>query len=154
MSSNHEAKILENLSKLMYNEMFHDLTIGLSEGHGSVRANKAILCSNSTFVASFFNNNDQDPNVDIKIPTTLESMKLVLKYWYTGKMEYDSLSLKDTLDLLKLLEFLEEEELFSDIESFLVRGRKLFTGEGSLINKYFRGIQVQENYQCNVEQHL
>jgi len=101
-----------------------------SEGHGSVRANKAILCSNSTFVASFFNNNDQDPNVDIKIPTTLESMKLVIKYWYTGKMEYDSLSLKDTLDLLQLLEFLEEEELFSDIESFLLE--KLEEGNFSL----------------------
>merc|ERR1712126_648924 len=55
------------------------------------------------------------------IPTTLESMKLVLQFLYTGKVKCDSLSLKDTLDLLKLLEFMEEKKLFTDVETFLIK---------------------------------
>ena len=117
MSFNYETRLLGNLSKMLENETFHDLAIVLDEGHGSVRANKAILCSNSTYFASLFNNNnsEKDSHVDIKIPTTFESMTLVIKFLYTGKLECDSLSLKDTLDLLKLLELMEEKELFTDV---------------------------------------
>ena len=105
MSFNYEVRLLGNLSKMLDNESFHDLTIGLNEVHGSIRANKAILCSNSTYFASFFNNNsleNEAQNVDIKIPTTLESMKLVIRFLYTGKLECDSLSMKDIFDLLRL----------------------------------------------------
>ena len=108
---------------MLENEAFHDLTIDLDEGHGSVRANKAILCSNSTYFSNFFNNNIREmevQNVDIKIPTTLVSMEIVIKFFYTGKMECDSLSLKDILDLLKLLELIEEKDLFSDVEEYLL----------------------------------
>ena len=58
--------------------------------------------------------------MDIKIPTTLVSMEIVIKFFYTGKMECDSLSLKDILDLLKLLELIEEKDLFSDVEEYLL----------------------------------
>ena len=129
MSFNYETRLLGNLSKMLENETFHDLAIVLDEGHGSVRANKAILCSNSTYFASLFNNNnsEKDSHVDIKIPTTFESMTLVIKFLYTGKLECDSLSLKDTLDLLKLLKLMDEKNLFSNVESFLLK--KLKAGE-------------------------
>ena len=71
LSSNHKARLLDNLSKDMENETFHDLTIGLAEGHGFIGANKIILCS--TYFASFFNNNHDYQNVHIKIPTNLVS---------------------------------------------------------------------------------
>ena len=91
MSFNYEVRVLGNLSKMLDKDSFHDLTIGLNEGHGS------------TYFASFFNNNsleNEAQNVDIKIPTTLESMKLVIRFLYTGKLECDSLSMKDIFDLV------------------------------------------------------
>ena len=45
MSFNYEVRLLGNLSKILDNESFHDLTIALNEGHGSVKANKAFFCS-------------------------------------------------------------------------------------------------------------
>ena len=107
MSSNYESRLLENLSKMLENEAFHDITIGLSEGHNVLKTNKSILCSNSTYFASFFNNNNNlkknGTNVDIEVPITRESITLVLRFLYTGRMEYESLSLRETLNLLKLL---------------------------------------------------
>ena len=98
-----------------------------------------------TYFASFFNNNSfekEAQNVDIKIPTTLESMKLVIRFLYTGRMECDSLSLKDILDLLRLLELMEEKELFADIENFLIK--KLQNGESTL-EKVLLSANVCEN---------
>jgi len=42
---------------------------------------------------------------------------LVMKYFYTGKVNFEELSLKDLLDLLHLLEFFDLE-LFSEVEDF------------------------------------
>ena len=54
------------------------------------------------------------------IPTTLMSMEIVLKFLYTGKMDCDSLSLRDIFDLMKLLELMEEKDLFLDVEEYLI----------------------------------
>ena len=147
MSSSYKERLLENISKVLDNETFHDITIGLAEGHGHIKANKTILCSNSQYFASFFNNNNNlvkhATNVDLEVPTTLESMTLVLKFLYTGEMEYDSLSLKDLLDLLKLLELIEEKLLFADVETFLIE--KMLDLGGFSIEKVLLSANVCED---------
>jgi len=120
-SVNHEAKLVTNISKLLNDEAFNDITINLNEGHGHVKANKVILCANSTYFANIFNNNVSDKdNTVINIPTTKESMELVLKYLYSGKVEFEELSLKDILDLLHLFEFTKMMDLFSTLETYLI----------------------------------
>jgi len=105
---NHEAQLVRNISKLFRNESFNDVTINLSEGHGQVKANKAILCASSTYFANIFNNNVYDKgNQVIDVPTTKESMEFVLNYLYSGRMEFKDLSLKEILDLLQLFKFLK-----------------------------------------------
>ena len=67
-----------------------------------------------------FNNNvikSEDAN-SIPVPSTKDTMELVIKYLHTGKMEYKDFTLKEILDLLKLLEFMGEENLFSAVEEF------------------------------------
>ena len=57
-------------------------------------------------------------------------------------MECDSLTLKDILDLLRLLELMEEKELFADVENFLLK--KLRNGESTL-EKVLLSANVCEN---------
>ena len=77
--------------------------------------------------------------MDIKIPTTLLSIEIVIKFCYTGKMECDSLSLEDILDLLKLLQLMEEKDLFSDVEEYL--SGKL--QEGQFLEKVLEYVRTQ-----------
>ena len=44
----------------------------------------------------------------------------MIKYLYTGKMEFKEFTLKELLDLLKLFELMREENLFSAVEEFTV----------------------------------
>ena len=58
-------------------------------------------------------------------------------------MEYDSLSLKDLLDLLKLLELIEEKLLFADVETFLIE--KMLGMGGFSIEKVLLSANVCAN---------
>ena len=78
------------------------------------------MCASSNYFAGVFNNNvikSEDAN-SIPVPSTKDTMELVIKYLHTGKMEYKDFTLKEILDLLKLLEFMGEENLFSAVEEF------------------------------------
>ena len=88
---------------------------GQLERRGEVKANKVILCARSVYFAGVFNNNiikSEDATNTIPVPSTKEAVELMVKYLYTGKMEYKELTLKEILDLLKLLEIMGEENLF------------------------------------------
>ena len=65
-------------------------------------------------------------------------------------MEYNSLSLKDLLDLLKLLELIEEKLLFADVETFLIE--KMLDMRGFSIEMVL--CEVQENLECNFRLYL
>merc|ERR1719342_1939982 len=52
-----------------------------------------------------------------------------MKYLYTGKMDFETLTLKDLLDLMNLLKFLDLE-VFSEVEKFTKN--KIEDGECSL----------------------
>jgi len=131
MSVNHEAKLVENITKLMTKDSFNDVRIRLSNGV-QVDANKVILAAMSDFFNEKLQENvtkDQFLEIDLEISSTKEMLELVMKYLYTGKMDFDTLSLKDLLDLMNLLKFLDLE-VFSEVEKFTKN--KIEDGEFSL----------------------
>ena len=116
---NHQGKVANYVTKMLEDDSFHDVTIVCD--NGEVKANKVILCASSNHFSGVFNNNiikSEDATNTFLVPSTKESMELVIKYLHTGKMEYKELSLKEILDLLKLLELLGEGNLFSAVEGF------------------------------------
>ena len=120
MSINHHEKVANYVAKMLEDDSYHDVTIVCD--NGEVKANKVILCASSNYFAGVFNNNvikSEDAN-SIPVPSTKDTMELVIKYLHTGKMEYKDFTLKEILDLLKLLEFMGEENLFSAVEGFTV----------------------------------
>lgn len=125
MSVNHEAKLVENITKLI---SFNDVRIRLSNGV-QVEANKVILSAMSTFFNEKLQENvtkDQFLEIDLEISSTKEMLELVMKYFNTGKMDFETLSLKDLLDLMNLLKFLDLE-VFSEVEIFAIN--KIDDGE-------------------------
>jgi len=119
MSVNHEAKLLEKITNLMTNDSFNDVRIRMSNGV-QVEANKVILAAMSDFFNEKLQENvtkDQFLEIDLEISSTKEMLELVMKYLYTGKMDFETLSLKDLLDLMNLLKFLDLE-VFSEVEIF------------------------------------
>jgi len=119
MSVNHEAKLIKDITNLMTRDSFNDVRIRLSNGV-QVDANKVILSARSTFFDKKFQENvtnDKLQEIDLDISGTKEMLELVMKYFYTGKVNFEELSLKDLLDLLHLLEFFDLE-LFSEVEDF------------------------------------
>jgi len=126
MSVNHEDKLVENVSNLITCDSFNDVRIRLSNGV-HVDANKVILSAMSTFFHKELIGKLSNPidglflmKVDVDISSTKEMLDLVIKYFYTGKMTYESLCLKDLLDLLHLLLFLQLEALSTVVEEFII----------------------------------
>jgi len=131
MSVNHEAKLLEKITNLMTNDSFNDVRIRMSNGV-QVEANKVILAAMSDFFNEKLQENvtkDQFLEIDLEISSTKEMLELVMKYLYTGKMDFEALSLKDLLDIMNLLKFLDLE-VFSEVEEFTKK--KIEDGECSL----------------------
>merc|ERR1719300_2159207 len=115
----------------MTKDSFNDVRIRLSNGV-QVDANKAILAAMSTFFNKKLQENvtkDQILEIDLEISSTKEMLELVIKYFYTGKMDFETLSLKDLLDIMNLLKFLDLE-VFSEVEEFTKK--KIEDGECSL----------------------
>jgi len=126
MAVNHETKLIENVTNLMACDSFNDVRIRLSNGV-QVVANKVILSAMSSFFKNRLdvkqkntNGDDRFLEVDLDISSTKEMLKLVIKYFYTGKMNFDSLPLKDLLDLLNLLLFLDLDVLSTLVEEFII----------------------------------
>ena len=119
MSVNHEAKLVEKITNLMTKDSFNDVRIRMSNGV-QVEANKVILAAMSDFFNEKLQENvtkDQFLEIDLEISSTEEMFELVMKYLYTGKMDFETLSLKDLLDLMNLLKFLDLK-VFSEVEKF------------------------------------
>ena len=121
MSVNHELRVVEGVAKLLEKDSFNDVTIVTS--NGQVKANKVILCATSEYFATRICNNNiftsKEQVVTIE-ETNKGTMELVLRYLYTGKMEYEDLNLREYLDLLWLLKTMELLDLFSTIEKYLI----------------------------------
>jgi len=131
MSVNHEAKLVEKITNLMTKDSFNDVRIRMSNGV-QVEANKVILAAMSDFFNKKLQENvtkDQFLEIDLEISSTKEMLELVIKYLYTGKMDFEALSLKDLLDIMNLLKFLDLE-VFSEVEEFTKK--KIEDGECSL----------------------
>ena len=131
MSVNHEAKLVENITNLMTKDSFNDVRIRLSNGV-QVEANKIIIAAMSTFFNEKLQENvikDQFLEIDLEILSTKEMLELMIKYLYTGKMDFETLSLKDLLDLMNLLKFLDLE-VSSEVEKFTKE--KIEAGDFSL----------------------
>ena len=54
--------------------------------------------------------------IDLDISCTKESLELVMKYFYTGKLNVADLSLSDLIDLLNLLRFLDLKVFFTFLD--------------------------------------
>jgi len=125
MAVNHEAMLVENVTNLMTCDTFNDVRIRLSNGV-QVEANKVVLAAMSTFFRKKLQEkltNSIDVKlleVDVNVSSSKEMLDLVIKYFYTGKMTFEALCLKDLLDLLNLLLFLELEVLSTVVEKFII----------------------------------
>ena len=130
MSIDHQDKVANYVVKMLEDDSFHDVTIVCD--NGEVKANKGILCASSKYFAGLFNNNlikTEDSNCRISVPSTSSGSSTV-------KMEYKEFTLNSILDLLKLLELMGEENLFSAIEDFTLSQirKKKFSYEEILMN--------------------
>ena len=123
MSVNLEQQLLSDISKMLENDSFHDVTIFLDEGFQdlkSVTANKAILCARSQFFANIFKSLSLSETKTITVKATKESMRIYLHFLYTGKIDYKQLNFKEVLNLVKMLKLVEKEDLVQIIEDFLL----------------------------------
>ena len=113
MAVNHEAMLVENVANLMTCDTFNDVRIRLGNGV-QVEANKVVLAAMSTFfrkkLQENLTNTIDDKLLEVDV-SSKEMLELVIKYFYTGKMTFEALCLKDLLDLLNLLLSLEIEVL-------------------------------------------
>jgi len=119
MSVNQENELIENITNLMTKSSFNDLRIKLKNGV-QVDANKVILAAMSPFFDKKLHETiakDQFIEIKVEISCSKEILDLVIKLFYTGKMSFESLGLKDLLDLLYLLQ-LFESKVFSVVENF------------------------------------
>jgi len=119
---NREEKLLENISKLMARSSFNDLRIRLKNGV-QLDANKVILAAMSPFFDRKLHERittDQFLEIEIDIACSIEILEMVIKFFYTGKMNFDSLTLRELLDILYLLRLFEVDE-FTAIEKFTRR---------------------------------
>ena len=99
------------------------------------------------YFANLFNNNVYDKgNTVIDVPTTKESMEIVLNYLYSGRMEFKDSSFKEILDLLQLFKFLMMD-LFSTLETYLIN--KIIEDEGFSFEKILLHASISES--CNYE---
>ena len=117
MSVNQESELIENISNLMKKSSFNDLRITLKNGV-QVEANKVILSAMSSFFDRKLHEkltSDQFLEIEIDISCSKEIHDFVIKFFYTGKMIFESLSLKELFDLLYLLQ-LFESKVFSVVE--------------------------------------
>ena len=124
MSVNHEQELLSDISNMLENDSFHDVTIFLDEGFQdmkSVTANKAILCARSQFFANIIESPSLSETKSITVKATMESMCIYLHYLYRGKIDYKHLSFKEALNLVKMLKLAEKEDLVQIIEDFLLK---------------------------------
>ena len=118
MSINHQEKVANYVAKILEDVDYHDVTIVCD--NGEVKANKVILCASSNYFAGLLNNNtfkSEDAN-SIPVPSTQDAMAHVIKYLYTGRIELEDFTLKEILELMKLLELMGEEKLVSAVEYF------------------------------------
>ena len=84
-------------------------------------ANKAILCARSTFFANIFQSqSSRDETKSVQVKATMDSMRIYLRYLYMGKIDYQHLTFKEVLNLLKLLKMAEKKDLVHIIEEFLL----------------------------------
>jgi len=129
MVVNHEAKLVDNITNLMSCDSINDVWIRLSNGV-QIEANKVILSAMSTFFHKQIHkkNEEQKSTSDgkfleivIDISSTKEMLELVKKYLYTGKMDFDSLGLKDLIDLIHLLISLELHEVAQEVTPFTLK---------------------------------
>jgi len=119
MSVNQESELIENISNLMKRSFFNDLRITLKNGV-QVEANKVILSAMSSFFDRKLHEkltSDQFLEIEIDISCSKEILDLVIQFFYTGKMIFESLSLKELFDLLCLLQ-LFESKVFTVVENF------------------------------------
>jgi len=129
MAVNHKATLVDNVTNLMSCDSFNDVRVRLNNGV-QVEANKVILAAMSTFFRKELHENLTNTydgkflEVDVDISSTKEMLDLVIKYFYTGEMNFDSLCLKDLLDLLNLLLFLNIEQLTSVVKEFIINKMK------------------------------
>lgn len=121
MSVNQEVELIENISNLMKRSSFNDLRITSKNGV-QVEANKVILAAMSSFFDRKLHEkltSDRFLEIEIEISCSKEILELVIKFFYTGKMSFESLALKELLDLLYLLQ-LFESKVFSVVENFTI----------------------------------
>ena len=120
MLISHDGQLVSDISSLLNNNAYNDVTIMLNNGV-KLEANKLVLSARSKFFAHLIQGkNTVQTEIKLDISALKGSLYLIVKYLYTGKMDLRFLSLGDLLDLLNLTKWMEMD-LFSLVEGHIIK---------------------------------
>jgi len=122
MSAKHDDQLVADISNLLSDESFHDVSIVLDNGV-SVKGNKMVLSARSKFLLAQFKENLDTKEIRFNVASSKAALDVVMGYFYTGKIDYSSFGLSDLLDVLKLTRYMEME-LSSQVEDYLLQELK------------------------------
>ncbi|GBC09953.1 hypothetical protein RclHR1_09220009 [Rhizophagus clarus] len=130
MSIQFFPKLSQNLTELLKDDKYHDITIeiGVDPNIKIFRAHKGILCYRSPYLrrylASNKNNNDNNDLTHIKLPNILPDIfQIILEYIYGGII---SLNGNDTSDILKVLvaaDVFNLNEVVDYLQKYLIQNK-------------------------------
>jgi len=152
MEIDRTAKLVKNIANHMTHESLNDVRIRLSNGIQG-EANKLILSAWSAFLEGKILEKQKSTSgdgkfleIDLDISCKKKILDLVIKFFYTGRMKCKSLKLKDFLDLIHLLLFMEIHELVKAVESLTLT--KINAG-GFSLKKILKLSSTAEAYGLN-----
>jgi len=122
MSAKHDDQLVADISNLLSDESFHDVTIVLDNGV-SVKGNKMVLSARSKFLMTKFKETLDTKELRLNVVSSKTALDLVLGYFYTGNMDYSSFGPSNLFDILKLTSYMELG-LTSQIENYLIQEMK------------------------------
>jgi len=143
MSVTDDDQLVFDISSLLKHSTINDVTIILNDDV-NVDANKVVLIARSKFFSRLFQRENPVPTkIKMEISASKESLNLAIKYLYTGKMEFSSLSFCELLDLTNLLKFMEMD-VFSDVEAHII---EKVEGDQFELTTLLKSLNVLEKYE-------
>ncbi|CEF64344.1 BTB/POZ-like domain and Coagulation factor 5/8 C-terminal type domain and Galactose-binding domain-like and BTB/POZ fold domain and BTB/Kelch-associated domain and BTB/POZ domain-containing protein [Strongyloides ratti] len=127
----HSDKVIEKLSHLCFSESLSDVTLSISGT--KLPAHKMVLASRSDYFKSLFNSGMKE-TVSSEVvlhENNIQALKICLKYLYTGKIDFHSMSIDMAIDI------------------FIISNKYAFEDLEELCTKYFK-LNIEEKNICSL----
>uniref|UniRef100_A0A0N4Z9X0 BTB domain-containing protein n=1 Tax=Parastrongyloides trichosuri TaxID=131310 RepID=A0A0N4Z9X0_PARTI len=127
----HSDKVIEKLSHLCLSDSLSDVTLSI-DGN-KLPAHKMVLASRSEYFKNLFNSGMKE-SVSCEIvlhESNLDAFKVCLKYLYTGKIDFHSISIDTAIDI------------------FVISNKYAFEDLEDLCTKYFK-LHIEEKTICSI----